>query len=68
MSSTTPIPRQEKNRLERVSRKLDPVAAERERDRLKKQRGRVDSAKDMRFVQALREFFGKSPLPGVPER
>lgn len=63
-----PIPRQEKKRLERESRKTDPIAAERERDRLKKQRERADTGKNMRFLQNLREFIGLGPLPGVPER
>lgn len=50
--------------MEREARKLDPVAREKERemDRLRKQRDRVDSALNMRVIQSLREVLGLGPL------
>jgi hypothetical protein len=63
-----PLSRQEKNQLERERRKGDQGAVLRERDRLKKKRDREGYPANMRFIQALREFLGLSPLPGVPER
>jgi len=63
----SPISRQEKSLLERES-PGDPAGDLRERDRLRKQHERAQDPDNMRLIQALREFLGLQPLPGIPER
>lgn len=57
-----PTSRQERNQLESRKEEL------RERDRVKKLRERAEGPDNMSLVQALREFLGLQPLPGIPKK
>jgi hypothetical protein len=59
------LSRQDKNRIERELRKTNLGEIIRERDRERKKREREQSPKNMCFIQVLREFLGKDPLPGI---